>query len=285
MALIDLHAHTKCSDGTVTPTELVHAARDAGLVAIALTDHDTTEGLAEARRAAEATGVELIDGCEISTRIPEGSVHMLAYGFDVDDVDLQTFLGEVRDARDRRNERMLERLAALGYGITMEEVARHVEGTIVARPHFVDALISRGYFEDGRDVYAQLLGDGKPGYVMGDMPHPIVAIRRVHEAGGVTVVAHPRQIRIHGRGAYRAFFEGLRDAGLGGIEVAHPSHKDRDRRLFQQIADELGLVASAGSDFHGTHKPTIALGSGDGTIRVPYETWERLRARRSGDAA
>lgn len=280
MSRIDLHAHTRCSDGTVTPTELVHLARDVGLAAIALTDHDTTEGLAEARTAADDVGVELLDGCEISARIAEGSVHVLAYDFDVEDHALQAFLAQVREARVERNARMRDRLESLGYPVEMQEVVRHAPGNIVARPHFAQALVDRGYMADTRDVYARLLGDGKPGYVMGEMPHPVEAIRVVARAGGITTVAHPRQIRIHGHGAYRCLFQELRDAGLAGIEVGHPSHLPRDRRFFQRLAEELGLVPTAGSDFHGAHKPYIALGTGDGTIDVRYETWERLRARR-----
>ena len=280
MPRIDLHAHTKCSDGTVTPTELMELAKAVGLSAIALTDHDTTIGLAEAREAAARVGVELIPGCEVSARIAEGSVHVLGYGFDVDDAGLQTFLAEVRRARQDRNVLMIQQLDALGYTLEMEEVVRHAEGTIIARPHFAQAIVDRGYLPSTQEVYARLLGDGKPGYVMGDMPHPTVAIRKIAEAGGVSVIAHPRQIGVHGPAPYRALFQELRDAGLGGIEVAHPSHKDRDRRFFQRLADELGLVATAGSDFHGENKPHIALGSGDGSIHVTYETWERLRARR-----
>ena len=279
MSRIDLHAHTRCSDGTATPAELMRLAHDLGLLAIALTDHDTLEGLAEAREAAVALGIELIEGCEISARIPQGSVHVLAYDFDTEDAGLARLLADVRSARVERNARMLERLDSLGYTLTMDEVVRHAEGEIIARPHFAAALVEQEYFSDAREVYTHVLGDGKPGYVMGDMPHPIDAVRTVANAGGVTAVAHPRQIRIHGHGAYLPFFQELRDAGLSGIEVDHPSHQPRDRRLFRKLTDELGLVPTGGSDFHGAHKPYIALGTGDGTIDVRYETWERLRSR------
>jgi 3',5'-nucleoside bisphosphate phosphatase len=280
MRRIDLHAHTSHSDGTFGPEAVVRLAAEAGLAAIAITDHDVTSALAAAEAEGRAAGVEVIAGCEISATLPSGIVHVLAWGFDPADAALQELLAEVRGGRVRRNERMLERLDELGVPVTAAEVAAHAEGDIVARPHFALAMVERGHVPDLRAAFDRYLADDGPAFVAAELPHPREAIGRVVAAGGVTAVAHPRQIGLQGRPAWRALFAELAASGLAGIEVDHPSHKAHHRRFFARLAEELGLVATGGSDFHGTNKPYLRLGEGDGTIAVPYETWERLQERR-----
>jgi hypothetical protein len=277
---IDLHAHTDHSDGTLSPVDLVRAARDAGLAALAVTDHDTTSGLREALEEGVALGVEVLTGCEISAKAECGAVHVLAYGFDPGEASFQAFLRRVREGRDRRNVLILERLAGLGIPVTLEEVLVFVKGRIVARPHFARALVQKGYVEDVRAAFTLYLRDGGPAFAAADMPPPEEAVRVVRAAGGVTALAHPGQLRLEGREAYAVLLRSLAGAGLGGLEVMHPSHDQDARRMFADLAREVGLVATGGSDFHGENKPHIRLGVGDGTIEVGYETWERLRARR-----
>lgn len=280
MSRIDLHAHTNHSDGTVTPTALARLAREVGLSLLALTDHDTTSGLAEAQAEGRALGVEIIAGCEISTRIPEGNVHVLAYGFDPGDAGFQRFLVGVREARERRNDRMFDKLASLGVPVLREEVMRHVHGRIMARPHFARAMVDRGYVPDLRAAFTQYLRDGGPAYVEAAAPPPADAVRAARAAGGVTVLAHPGQIKVAGREGYARLLADLRAAGLAGLEVFHPSHDAAARADFGRLAREHDLVPSGGSDFHGDHKPHIRLGVGDGTIDVARDTWEALWARR-----
>lgn len=281
MARIDLHAHTEHSDGTLTAAALVRLARDVGLSLLAVTDHDTTAGLAEAEAEGRALGVAILPGCEISTRIAEGNVHVLGLGVDAADLSFQRFLSTVRESRDRRNERMLERLAALGVPVTHEEVLAHVRGRIVARPHIARALVARGHVPDLRAAFAQYLRDGGPAYVEAEVPPPAAAVEAIRRAGGVAVVAHPGQIRLEGREAYGTFLRGLRAQGLAGLEVWHPSHDADDRALFADLAREHDLLPSGGSDFHGDTKPHIRLGIGDGTIALDAAVWERLDARRA----
>ncbi len=280
MPRIDLHAHTEHSDGTHTATALVRLARDVGLSLLAVTDHDTTAGLAEAEAEGRALGVAVLPGCEISTRIPEGNVHVLGLGVDPGHLGLQRFLASVRAGRDARNERIYERLAALGVPVTPEEVAVHVRGRIVARPHFARALVARGYVPDLRAAFTQYLRDGGPAYVDAQVPPPAEAVKAIREAGGVAVVAHPGQIRLGLPDGMRAFLRELRAAGLAGLEVWHPSHDAQARVLFGALAAELDLLPSGGSDFHGDTKPHIRLGVGDGTIALEAEVWERLATRR-----
>jgi hypothetical protein len=282
---IDLHAHTNHSDGTVTPTALVRLAREVGLSLLAVTDHDTTSALPEAQAEGLALGVEVIVGCEISTRIPEGNVHVLAYGFDPSDTGFQRFLAGVREARERRNDRIFEKLAALGVPVLREDVLRHVHGRILARPHFARAMVDRGHVPDLRAAFTQYLRDGGPAYVAAAAPPPADAVRAVRAAGGVSVLAHPGQIKLGTREAHDRVLGELADAGLAGLEVFHPSHDAATRTDFARLARDHDLVASGGSDFHGEHKPHIRLGSGDGTIDIPRATWDALWARRDPRAA
>ncbi len=278
---IDLHAHTVHSDGTMTPTELVQHAAEIGLTALAVTDHDTTSGLEEARTAGEAAGVEVLNGCEISCTIPSGVVHMLTYGFDENDAAFQSLLKSVREGRDKRNEGILAKLEELGKPLTLDEVRKHAFGRVVARPHFAAAMVERGYVDDLREAFRTYLYDGGPAYTVAQMPPPEDAIRATTNAGGVAVVAHPRQLKMGSKGAYRRLFRRFQEAGMSGVEVNHPSHRPEQREMFAALSEELGLVASGGSDFHGTAKPHIKLGVGDGTIHVIYETWKRLKAPRA----
>ncbi len=279
MRPIDLHAHTWYSDGTHSPTELVALAAEAGLAALAVTDHDTTEGLAEARRAGVAHGLEVLSGCEISTAVPASVVHILAYAFDEQDAPFQALLARVRADRDRRNEAIRARLDALGVPVSDAEVRREAVGRVVARPHFAAAMVRKGYVEHGREAFDRFLRDGGPAWVRVSMPDPEEAIRATVAAGGVAVLAHPRQMGLETERAYREVVARLAAAGLGGVEADHPSHDANWRQRFRALADELGLVATGGSDFHGRAKPHVRLGVGDGTIQVTYDTWERLRAR------
>lgn len=275
---IDLHAHTVHSDGTFTATELVEEAHRFGLAGLAVTDHDTTTALAEAHEVGTRLGVTIFDGCEISTSIPTGIVHILTYGFDVEHDELQAFLGRVRGARDERNDRMFARLEELGVPLEREDVQRLAHGRIVARPHFARAMVTKGYVHDIREAFSKYLRDGGPAYVPAHMPSPEEAIEVATRAGGACVLAHPKQLRLGKNEAYRPVVRSMVEAGLVGIEIDHPTHKPEDRDQFRTLATELNLVCSGGSDFHGAAKPHIRLGEGDGTIHVTWATWDALRA-------
>lgn len=280
MRRIDLHAHTEHSDGTLSPRELVERARDVGLSALAVTDHDTTSALAEARATGEELGVEILDGCEITAQSPSGIVHVLAYGFDEQDDGFQALLARVRDGRDARNDKILEKLTTLGVPLALEEVQALAVGQIVARPHFAQAMVKRGYVDHLREAFDHYLRDGGPAYVQAEVPETEEAIAMTADAGGAAVIAHPRSLKLGSREAYERVFRGYKEAGLAGIEVNHPSQDVNLRRRFSDLASLLDLIPTGGSDFHGANKPHIELGKGDGTIEVGYEIWERLRDAR-----
>ena len=280
MDRIDLHTHSKHSDGTLAPTGLVELAAKEGLRAVALTDHDTVSGVEEALAVGARLGIEVIPGCEVSTSYQRRSVHVLAHGVPLADPAFDAFLETVRAARTERNRLMLERLAELGCPLEQEEVARHAEGRIVARPHFAQAMIDRGYVPDFRAAFDRYLRDGGPAYIVVDRTSPAEAVAAIRAAGGTATIAHPRQIDLEDDDAWDAFFGELVDAGLAGIEVYHPSHKRSHRTYFGALADRFGLVRTGGSDFHGSNKPRIRIGTGNGTIDVRYEAWQRLGERR-----
>ncbi len=277
---IDLHAHTTCSDGTMTPAELVTHAREVGLAALAITDHDTIAGWIEASDAARALGIEAILGCEITAQLPSGAVHVLAYEMSPGDDALGDLLHGIRRARDERTGEILKRLERLGVGVSREEVDEIAQGPLIARPHIAAALVRRGHVDDVRDAFARYLRDGGPAHVPIEAPSPEVVIERIVDARGVAVLAHPRQIDFGSVARERRVIGRWREIGLAGIEVDHPSHDGTYRARYRDLAAALDLVPSGGSDFHGSNKPNVRLGVGDGTIDVRRETLDRLRERR-----
>src|SRR5581483_5585958 len=199
--IIALHAHTTYSDGSATPSELLTEARDEGAAAVAITDHDTVAGLAEGRAAAAALGVEFIDGIEISAEYSPGTMHVLGYFINPDSAGLNATLVELREARERRNPQIAERLQALGCAIAYEEVERIASNEVVGRPHFARLLVERGYAASIQDAFDRYLGKGAAAYVEKARLSPAASIALIHEAGGVAVLAHPYQLKLATREA------------------------------------------------------------------------------------
>lgn len=272
---IDLHTHSTRSDGTDSPGELVRKAKAEGLDAIALTDHDATQGWADAQLAADEVGLRLIRGIEISTQFEGLSVHLLGYEFDPTHRPLVDELERVLGGRNHRLPRLLERLAALGMPLTEQEVF-DVAGDAAAwgRPHVADAMIAKGYIKDRDEAFRDWLVPGKPAYV-GRYAAPLFeAVRLLRDAGGRSVVAHAWARDSRHKITPELFAE-LAAAGLGGIEVDHPDHDARARAELGAIADDLGLARTGSSDHHGTGKgPDFHLGA---NLTAPGEL-ERLLA-------
>jgi predicted metal-dependent phosphoesterase TrpH len=271
----DLHVHSHHSDGVLPPAQVVARAAGAGLSAIALTDHDTLQGIAEARAAAPA-GFEVIPGVEVSSSFLGHEVHLLVYFIEPDDAELEAALAPVRVERRRRAARMVDRLNALGIPVTMDEVvaAARAAGTAdtgsIGRPHIAEALIAHGAASDMDDAFARYLRRGQPGYVAKTSIPCARAIQLAHARGGVVVVAHP------GLNLSVAETVSLAALGLDGIEAWHPKHAADQQRELDQVARRLKLVASGGSDFHGEGRGRHDLGESG----VSLQTLEALRARR-----
>lgn len=251
---VDLHTHTRASDGTQSPEELVEAAAAAGLDVLGLTDHDTADGWAAAERAADAAGIALVRGMEISTRLDGRGVHLLAYLPDPTYPPLVALLDEVLEGRNDRVPAVLERLRTVGIDLTEEDVAR-VSGDAAAsgRPHIADALVARGVVRDRDEAFARLLNPGMPAYVDRYAAPLRETIEVVTAAGGVTVIAHAwgrRTLRVPDAEAIAE----LAELGLAGLEVDHQDHDERARAELRGIARDLDLVVTGSSDHHGTGK-------------------------------
>ncbi|MBX9246567.1 PHP domain-containing protein [Actinotalea ferrariae] len=253
---IDLHTHSVASDGTDAPAALVAAAARAGLDVVALTDHDTTRGWAEAEAAVPVHGVALVRGAEISCLVDRMSVHLLSYLHDPEHAGLLEEGERTREARLQRARAMVD-LIAEDLDLTWADVeAQTVPGTTVGRPHIADALAARGHVADRSAAFATVLAAGSRYYVPHYAPDAAHAVRLVRAAGGVPVLAHPGAL-VRGRILSDEAIGRLVDAGLAGIEVDHRDHDDAQRRRLAGIAAEAGLVVTGSSDYHGAGKPNV----------------------------
>jgi 3',5'-nucleoside bisphosphate phosphatase len=270
---IDLHTHSTHSDGTFTPTEVIESAAAAGLDVVALTDHDGVGGWAEAAAAAQRLGIVFVPGVELSVRWyavdPPIPLHLLAYRVDPEHPDLMAEMAQVREARERRAERMVELMRADGVDVTWEEVRSYAAGDTVGRPHLAQALIRRGLAATVSDAFAPSMLGGR-----WRLPKEDTDVFRgldlVRAAGGVPVLAHPRATK-RGQVVPDELIAELAAAGLAGLEADHEDHSPEERAEVRALAGRLGLAVTGSSDFHGANKP-VALGA---NLTAPQE-YERL---------
>jgi hypothetical protein len=266
----DLHTHTQASDGVRTPSALVAAAAERGLEVLAVTDHDTVDGLAEAQRAADARGLQFLAGVELSVTLDQSEIHLLAYGVDPHHEALTSHLAAMRRAREDRAWRMMERLRAHGLRLPDEHLEAQVADTTApGRPHVAAALVAAGHVDTVGEAFRTYIGRDGPGFV----DKPAVAAEEVlsivHAAGGVGVLAHPgdwissRQIRA------------LAQRGLDGLEIHHPSHRSSLTTYYRRLADGHDLLTTGGSDYHGR---TEAEEESFGRVGMSKREWERFWA-------
>ncbi len=274
--LIDLHMHSTASDGTDTPTELARRAAEVGLGAIALTDHDSTDGLDECAAACAAAGVVFVPGIEISCRRGKevGAMHMLGYFVDPASAVLAELSRQLAEVRTGRVPLILERLTELGVDIRMDEVLAATPGAMIGRPHVAAVLVDKGYARTIADAFARYLGSGAPAYVRKDNLPTAQAIDAIHQAGGLAVLAHPLQLRCDDDDELELVVRRLVDEGLDGLEVCHSDHAAGDARKYRKLADRFDLAITGGSDYHGYRKD-IKLGS----LRVGRDVLDALRQR------
>ena len=275
--MIDLHTHSAYSDGTDTPAELVAMAEKHGLKALALTDHDTVAGVPELLAAAENTSIEAVTGIELSAEWEQGTMHVLGYFIDHTNPALQEKIERLRKGRDKRNVEILKKLNKLGYRLLWEDIEKQAGRGVVGRPHIAAALVERGRMKSKKAVFDLLLAKGRPGYVDRDRYSAKECIDFIRQAGGVAVLAHPATIHLPD-GQLRILIGELKECGLGGIEAYYAEHRPENIRKFTGWAEELGLVCTGGTDFHGMNSPDLKLGRGFGQLRVPDEVLEQLKA-------
>lgn len=260
---VDLHMHSTASDGSRTPADVVAAAKAAGLAAIALTDHDTVSGLAEARAAGELLGVRVVAGVELSA--VEGMLETHVLGLHLGDTSgLDARLEELREMRRDRAVRTVEKLNALGVPVTMAQVLEQADGGAIGRPHVARALVNGGWARDFREAFDRYLGNGRPACVPKAQLPMREAIEMIHEAGGLAVLAHP------GDSGRRPRLEALRALGLDGIEVLHPGHSPEDVGRLRNLARDLDMLPSGGSDWHGAAEGARTIGM----MQVPADWLE-----------
>ncbi|HEX4467918.1 MAG TPA: PHP domain-containing protein [Gemmatimonadaceae bacterium] len=261
---VDLHTHSTASDGARSPREVVRAARELSLAAIALTDHDTVDGLAEATDEGRIQGVRIVPGIELSAVEGDSETHVL--GLHLQQVGrLEAQLRVLRTMRLTRAERIVVRLNELGVRVTLEDVLVQAGGGAVGRPHVARALVNEGWATDLRDAFDRYLGNGRAAFVPKDRLSINDAIAMIHDAGGLAVLAHP------GQSGTRKRIEMLVGTGLDGIEVRHPSHNAEDIARLSALAEHFGLIPSGGSDWHGVAEGGRTLGM----MRVPVAWLER----------
>ncbi len=265
---VDLHMHSTASDGAVAPRDVVVAAAAAGLAAVALTDHDTIDGVADARRAGAELGVEVIAGVELSAFEEERETHLLGLHL-LDLPAIEGALALFRSARRVRAERIVAALNSLGVPVTLDAVMVEAAAGAIGRPHIARALIAGGWVRDSREAFDRYLGFRKPAFVPKHTLALSEAIDLVHAAGGIAVLAHP------GGAGTRAWLETLAGLGLDGVEVRHPGHSAEDIARLGALTDHLGLVPSGGSDWHGAMTGTRVLN----VMRVPHDWLDRQRER------
>lgn len=276
---VDLHVHSTASDGTDTPTELVYKAAALGLVAIALTDHDTLAGLDEARAAAAKTDLELVPGCELSTMTPYGEVHLLAFWPDETPQALAA-LEIQKQYRRERNLAILRRLAELGINLAEQDLLAESAGDIVGRPHIAAALLRLGVVKTRAEAFARFLGRDGAAYVPRKLLSPLEGLRLLRSLNAVTALAHPLLLRAPLNWLGQCVGE-LAAAGLDALEAYHPEHSAANVRQAVDLAAANGLLLCGGSDYHGKSKSNIAMGSGKGGLRVPVSLLDKLKERRA----
>lgn len=258
----DLHTHTTASDGSFTPTELVHAAKARNLSVLAVTDHDTTAGLVEAARACDELGIRLVPGLELSAEGPPGKCHLLGLRIDPTHTGLQQTLANLSRARRERNARIAERLQTLGVPLTLEEVAAVAPpGANIGRPHFAQVLVQKGVVMTLGEAFERFLADGAAAYVPKAVLTPPQTIALIHQAGGLAFLAHPFLVRLEPYETLRDRVRALQEVGLNGIEAYYSQHTGPQTTQMLALARELRLLVSGGSDFHGATKPAVALGA------------------------
>lgn len=279
---IDLHIHSTASDGSLSPDAILTLAAEQDLRAIALTDHDSVEGMKTLLNTQNPTRrVDLLSGVEVSAAPPpglplSGSMHILGYGIDVYHQEFNEVLNQQQQARINRTPQILERLNHSGITVALADIQAETGSQQIGRPHIAQWLVKKGLAASVDDAFDRYLGKGRPGYVEKPRVPADEAILQIRKAGGLAVLAHPGLLDLRDAETYERLLVELISMGLQGIEVYYPEHSDRQRAFFADLAAKLGLLVTGGTDFHGDINPEIQLGIGRGDLYIPYAIYESI---------
>lgn len=279
MKIIDLHTHSNASDGSMTPKELIFHAKEAGLSAVALTDHDTADGIALAKEAAKEAGIEFIPGIEFAAYYKDREVHIVGLFIDETNREFITATQQAAADRAKRNAQMIQRMQEAGIDISLEALYAEEGDGILTRANFAACLIRRGAASSVNEAFKKYLDKGRPFYIPRKKLLPEDAIRYIHVSGGIAVLAHPLLYHFTDNELDTCMAD-LKSLGIDALEAYYSRNRLFDTGRMKALAKKYGLVLSGGSDFHGSYKPDIAIGRGTGNLIVPYEVLENLRAVR-----
>jgi len=274
---VDLHVHSTASDGSLSPLKIIERAKEIGLRAVAITDHDTIEGSAEALGYPPLPSLEILSGIEISAHVPSGTMHILGYLLRLDDSSLRQTLKRVQEARANRNIKIVERLQELGVPIQYDELTAVSGGGQIGRPHIAQVLVHKGAARSVDEAFRRFLRKGGAAYVSRYRLLPGEAIQMILRAGGVPVLSHPFTLDVKDEGDLEGLLVDLKGAGLKGMEVYYPEHGRERTTQYERLARRHGLVMTGGTDFHGEAKPRVEMGIGRGDLRIPYQLVEKLK--------
>ncbi len=277
--MIDLHTHSTCSDGSMTPKELIDHAKKCGLEAISLTDHDTADGVKEAMARGAEIGIEVIPGIELSAQ-SETETHILGYFIDIDHPALKEALVKIKEVRSIRSQRNCDKLRALGYDVTMAEAEQVAGGEMLCRAHFARVLVDKGYMPSVKVAFDTLLANGKPAYDDTQYLTAAQAVELINKTGGTAFLAHLHLTRKPDEVLEKFVLE-LKEAGLVGIEGYYTEYTPELQAKYQAMAKRLGMLISGGTDFHAAMKPHISIGVGLGTMNIPYSVLETIKRERA----
>ncbi len=277
MDFIDLHVHSNASDGTLTPSEVVHAASEKELSVIALTDHDTIDGIEDAIEAAKSTSLTIVPGIELSCYYKNREIHILGLFVDYTNIDFKQELVYIKKAREDRNIEMVNRFQADGIDITLEKLQAGNPNSVLTRAHFARVLLDEGVVKTKDEAFRKYIGIHCPYYIPKPTITPEHALKLINDVGGIAVLAHPLLYKLGYREIEEMIIE-LIPLGLKGIEVYHSSNNCYESDKLRSLALKHNLLTSGGSDFHGANKPDINIGSGRGGLRIHKKLFDNLKS-------
>ena len=274
--LTDLHTHSTASDGTFSPSDVAALAKDAGLDSVALTDHDTTDGLDEFMEAGRSLGIETIPGIELAAGYKNTELHIVGLFIDYKSSALKESMEFIVNERNERNKKMIKALSRIGMEISLQELEENAGGNIITRAHYANVMVNRGYVKNKEEAFDRYISSGRPGYVKRETLTPKSCIEVIRKSGGIPVLAHAT---LYGYGYLEIhnLVGKLKEYGLGAMETLYSTYTSRQSEELRKICEYYKLVKSGGSDFHGLNKPDIKIGTGRGELRIPQSFADEMK--------